>query len=110
MTEELTDYTRHKGLVDGELPYLVEARQKLKKKEKAIKDELGDINEEISGLMATLENKAVLCDGWKVTLSESIRRTLKKDILLTLGVDTEIIAQATIESVSTRLTVSEIKE
>lgn len=110
MTNELTLYTRHKSLVDSDFESLVTMRQELSAQKKEIETEMKGINEEISGLMAGIESKAVLCDGWKVTLSESIRKTLKRERLLSAGVTVEQIESATIETVVTRLTVNEIKE
>ena len=106
---ELTDYTRHQTLVDNDFEELIEERQELDDKKKAIETMLKGINEEISGLMVGIDHP-VLCEGWKVTLSESIRKTLKKERLLSVGVTVEQIESATTETVVTRLTVSEVKE
>ncbi len=108
--EELTDYSRHKILTDNGFVDLIARRSLVYDEKKAAEAELKDINEDISGLMAMLDDKAVLCEGWKITLAEGVKRTLKKDILLTLGVAVETLAEATIETPYTRLTVTEVKE
>jgi len=110
MTSELTLYTRHKSLVDNGFDGLIWERQEFAAQKKTIETKLKGINEEISGLMAGIDSTAVLCEGWKVTLSESIRKTLKKERLLSVGVTVEQIESATTETVVTRLTVSEVKE
>lgn len=110
MTEELMDYSRHESLVASDFNELIEYRQKVYAQKKKTENELKEVNEEISGLMAGLDNKAVLCEGWKVTLTESKRKTLKKERLLSAGVTVEQIESATVESVVTSLRVSEVKE
>lgn len=105
---ELTDYTRHQSLVDNDFADLLADRDRVYQIKKAAVTELDEINEEISGLMVGIDH-AVLCEGWKVTLSESIRKTLKKERLLSVGVTVEQIESATTETVVTRLTVSEVK-
>ena len=107
--EELTDYTRHQSLVDNNFDRLIIDRQRIYAKKKEVEADLKGINEEISGLMVGIDH-AVLCEGWKVTLSESIRKTLKKERLLSVGVTVEQIESATTETVVTRLTVSEVKD
>ncbi len=107
--EELTDYSRHEILTDNGFGDLIARRSLVYDEKKAAETELKDINEDISGLMAMLDDKAVLCEGWKITLTEQVKRTLKKDILLTLGVEVETLAAATIETPYTRLTVTEVK-
>jgi len=109
MTDELTLYTRHKSLVENDFDSLITLRQELAAQKKEIETEMKGVNEEISGLMAGIESKAVLCEGWKVTLSESIRKTLKKERLLSVGVTVEQIESATVETVVTSLRVSEVK-
>jgi len=106
---ELTDYTRHKSLVDGAFNELIADRQRVHARKKEAQTELDEINEEISGLMVGIDHP-VLCEGWKVTLSESVRKTLQKERLLSVGVTVEQIESATTETVVTRLTVSEVKE
>jgi len=107
---EVTQYQRHKTLVENNFADLIEDRQEVYAAKKALEADLKDINEQISGLMATVESASVLCNGWKVTLSEQIRKTLKKEKLLAMGVTVEQINSATDESFFTRLTVSEIKD
>ncbi len=107
--EELTDYSRHKILTDNGFEDLIDCRASVYAQKKELDAELKTVNEEISGLMAMLDDKAVLCNGFKVTLAEGVKRTLKKDILLTLGVEVETLAAATIETPYTRLTVTEVK-
>jgi len=107
--DELTDYSRHEILVENEFANLISDRQQLYAQKKEWEADLKDINEQITGLMATLDNKAVLCDGWKVTLATGLKKTLKKELLITAGVSVEQIEEATIETPYTRLTVSEVK-
>ncbi len=107
--DELTDYSRHEILTDNGFSDLIARRPLVYDEKKAAEAELKEINEDISGLMAMLDDKAVLCEGWKITLAEGVKRTLKKDILLTLGVEVETLAAATIETPYTRLTVTEVK-
>ena len=109
MTNELCDYTRYPLLKKEEFGSLISIRQTLYAEKKEVEAGLKSVNEEISGLMATLEEPAVLCDGWKVTLSEGVRRSLKKDRLLSLGVSIETIDEATVETAFTTLRVSEVK-
>jgi len=97
-------------LVENDFDSLITLCQELTAQKKEIDTELKGVREEVSGLMAGIESKAVLCEGWKVTLSESIRRTLKKERLLSVGVTVEQIESATVETVVTSLRVSEVKE
>jgi len=91
---EVTLYDRHKTLVENDFADLIAERvleHALKKKHD---DRLKELNEEISGLMATVESESVLCNGWKVTLSEQTRKTLKKEKLLAMGVTVDQINSA----------------
>jgi len=109
MTGELLDWTRHAILRKEHFDKLISIRQALSTEKKDVELQLKETNEEISGLMATLEEPAVLCDGWKVTLSEGMRKSLKKDRLLSLGVSIETIDEATVETAFTTLRVTEVK-
>lgn len=107
--DELTDYSRHEILVESEFDRLISDRQQLYAQKKEWETEMKEINEEITGLMAMLDNKAVLCGGWKVTLATGLKKTLKKELLITAGVSVEQIEEATVETPYTRLTVMEVK-
>ena len=109
MTNELLEYTRYPLLKKEEFGSLITIRQAIQKEKKELEEQMKDVTEQISGLMATLEEPAVLCGGWKVTLSEGVRRSLKKERLLSLGVDIGTIEEATVETPFTTLRVSEVK-
>lgn len=110
MTDKLTNYIDHKTLRDNEFGDLIKARQSLDVQLKEITKKKKELSEEITGLMATVDVQSVFCNGWKVTLTETTRNTLKKDKLLTLVVDPEIIKNATDETFFTQLRVKEVRE
>lgn len=105
---ELTDYSRHEILTDNDFGDLIARRSLVYTEKKAAETELKDINEQISGLMAMLDNKAVLCEGWKITLATGLKKTLNRDLLISAGVSVEQIVEATVETPYTRLTVTEV--
>jgi hypothetical protein len=109
---EDTDLSRFKRPGKGHIGFLGHgSKVQFRKIElKELNKKKKELSEEITGLMATVDVKSVFCNGWKVTLTETSRSTLKKDKLLTLGVDPEIIKNATDETFFTQLRVKEVRE
>ena len=109
MKDPLTSYGDHESLRENDFADLIKNRQALDAELKELNKKKKELNDSIPGLMATVDVKSVFCNGWKVTMTETSRRTLKKDKLLTLGVSPEVIDNATDETFFTQLRVSEVK-
>lgn len=109
------DYTevKMKGYKADEMLSLVAERAGIKAKIKALDDTLKLINEDLMDQMKGIKERhgesKVKCEGWSVSLSESIRTSIKVERLLDKGVSTKIIKYATISTPVVSLRVGEIK-
>lgn len=77
---------------------LIEARRQQASIRDAAQIEYDRLSAEIGVAMACANTTAVTVGEWAVTLREQTRDTLSKDLLVELGVGTDIIQQATKQS------------
>ena len=85
-------------------------RQEIKAQKDELEQELKALNEEIGSLMMATGNKSVICDDYRVTITEGMNRSISKEKLLELGVSATLILKASKETPYNTVTITPIKD